>query len=188
MYGNTATTEGTFEVSYTQTFKAGTEEVKSSKGNKTKHVEGSESNRVLLDQNITNSLVNNNYHVVAGSNKTGKTTISFAYPVYSTKVTAGTLSEETLIYSNDRTVTVKPGVAKISFPATYHDVKIYEHDASGSNWLDGTSTWEKLTLAENDSDAKRTINGNKVNYQVWKRINDMPIEGSDHMVRFTFDR
>lgn len=175
-YDTVTTKPGIFTVTATRVYAAGTEEVKSNKGNATNKI--ASNSTTLLENATASNKVDENKHIVSIT-KTASHTINYAYKVYATTGVAGELASQGLKTSvSNLAVTLKGGAAgqKFAIPETYTNVKIEEFNATLNSWTDTTSGWTTSVTSYNLAD------GSSKNYTVYTRANN---SGEDMKARIS---
>lgn len=175
-YDTVTTKPGVFTVTATRVYAAGTEEVKSNKGNATNKI--ASNSTTLLENAAVSGKIDANKHIISIT-KTATHTINYAYKVYATTGVAGELASQGLKTSvSNLAVTLKGGAAgqKFAVPETYKNVKIEEFNATLNSWTDTTSGWTTSVTSYNLAD------GSSKNYTVYTRANN---SGEDMKARIS---
>ena len=164
-YETVTTTSGVFTVKVTRAYAAGTDVVKSNKGNATNKTGNG---TTLLENASANNNIDSTSHTIKAITKEASHTLNYAYKVYASTVTAGTLTAMNLdTKTSNREAILKGGAAgqKFAVPATYTGIKIEEYNDTLKSWTDTTSNWttstQKMTLAD----------GTEKDYTVYNRAN-----------------
>lgn len=175
-YETVTTTGGSFTVKVTRAYAAGTEVVKSNKGNATNKTGNG---TTLLENASANNNIDSTSHTIKAITKEASHTLNYAYKVYASTVTAGTLTAMSLATTtSNREAVLKGGAAgqKFAVPATYTGIKIEEYNDTLKSWTDTTSNWttstQKMTLAD----------GTEKDYTVYNRAN---VSGEDMKARIS---
>lgn len=164
-YETVTTTNGSFTVKVTRAYAAGTDVVKSNKGNATNKTGNG---TTLLENASVNNNIDSTSHTIKAITKEASHTLNYAYKVYASTVTAGILTAMSLeTTTSNREAILKGGAAgqKFAVPATYTGIKIEEYNDTLKSWTDTTSNWttstQKMTLAD----------GTEKDYTVYNRAN-----------------
>lgn len=175
-YETVTTTGGSFTVKVTRAYAAGTDVVKSNKGNATNKTGNG---TTLLENASANNNIDSTSHTIKAITKEASHTLNYAYKVYASTVTAGTLTAMSLATTtSNREAILKGGAAgqKFAVPATYTGIKIEEYNDTLKSWTDTTSNWttstQKMTLAD----------GTEKDYTVYNRAN---VSGEDMKARIS---
>lgn len=175
-YETVTTTGGSFTVKVTRAYAAGTDVVKSNKGNATNKTGNG---TTLLENASANNNIDGTSHTIKAITKEASHTLNYAYKVYASTVTAGTLTAMSLATTtSNREAVLKGGAAgqKFAVPATYTGIKIEEYNDTLKSWTDTTSNWttstQKMTLAD----------GTEKDYTVYNRAN---VSGEDMKARIS---
>lgn len=175
-YETVTTTKGSFTVEVTRAYAAGTDVVKSNKGTATNKTGTS---TTLLENASANNNIDSTSHTIKAITKKASHTLNYAYKVYASTVTAGTLTAMSLATTtSNREAVLKGGAAgqKFAVPATYTGIKIEEYNDTLKSWTDTTSNWttstQKMTLAD----------GTEKDYTVYNRAN---VSGEDMKARIS---
>ena len=161
-YETVTTTSGVFTVKVTRAYAAGTDVVKSNKGNATNKTGNG---TTLLENASANNNIDSTSHTIKAITKEASHTLNYAYKVYASTVTAGTLTAMNLdTKTSNREAILKGGAAgqKFAVPATYTGIKIEEYNDTLKSWTDTTSNWttstQKMTLADGTEKAYTVYN------------------------------
>lgn len=176
-YDTVTKNPGSFSVTATRSYAAGTNTVKSNKGNNTNRV--ATDSTTLLENASVSSKIDASTFVIKAQTKTATHTINYAYKIYATTGTAGTLASLGLLTSvSNKEATLKGGSAgqKFAVPSTYTGVKIEEYNATLNSWTDTTSGWNTSTTSYTLPD------GTSKEYTVYTRANN---SGEDMMARIS---
>lgn len=164
-YETVTTTNGSFTVKVTRAYAAGTDVVKSNKGNATNKTGNG---TTLLENASVNNNIDSTSHTIKAITKEASHTLNYAYKVYASTVTAGILTAMSLeTTTSNREAILKGGAAgqKFAVPATYTGIKIEEYNDTLKSWTDTTSNWttstQKMTLAD----------GTEKDYTIYNRAN-----------------
>ena len=175
-YETVTTTGGSFTVKVTRAYAAGTDVVKSNKGTATNKTG---TGTTLLENASANNNIDSTSHTIKAITKEASHTLNYAYKVYASTVTAGTLTAMSLATTtSNREAVLKGGAAgqKFAVPATYTGIKIEEYNDTLKSWTDTTSNWttstQKMTLAD----------GTEKDYTVYNRAN---VSGEDMKARIS---
>lgn len=175
-YETVTTTSGVFTVKVTRAYAAGTDVVKSNKGTATNKTGNG---TTLLENASANNNIDSTSHTIKAITKEASHTLNYAYKVYASTVTAGTLTAMSLATTtSNREAVLKGGAAgqKFAVPATYTGIKIEEYNDTLKSWTDTTSNWttstQKMTLAD----------GTEKDYTVYNRAN---VSGEDMKARIS---
>lgn len=176
-YDTVTTKPGAFTVTATRSYAAGSEQVKSNKGTATNKIAGNST--TLLANASASSKIDASTFVIKAQTKSASHTINYAYKIYATTGTAGTLAFLGLLTSvSNKEATLKGGSAgqKFAVPSTYTGVKIEEYNATLNSWTDTTSGWNTSTTSYNLPD------GTPKEYTVYTRANN---SGEDMKARIS---
>ena len=176
-YDTVTTKPGAFTVTATRSYAAGSEQVKSNKGTVTNKI--ASNSTTLLANASASSKIDASTFVIKAQTKTASHTINYAYKIYATTGTAGTLASLGLLTSvSNKEATLKGGSAgqKFAVPSTYTGVKIEEYNATLNSWTDTTSGWNTSTTSFTLPD------GTSKEYTVYTRANN---SGEDMKARIS---
>lgn len=176
-YDTVTTKPGAFTVTATRSYAAGTDAVKSNKGNNTNRV--ASNSTTLLENAPVSPKIDASTFVIKAQTKTASHTINYTYQIYATTGTAGTLTSLGLLTSvSNKEATLKGGSAgqKFAVPSTYTRVKIDEYNETLGSWTDTTSGWNTSTTSYTLPD------GTSKEYTVYTRANS---SGKDMKARIS---
>ena len=162
-FAEVTTKPGTFIVTLTRAYAAGTAKVVTNKGTETNKTGAA---GTLLENGTANTGIDASSHVIKAVSKTATFTLNYGYKIYATTGTVGVLTDNGVktALSNTQFVlkggkTADGGIGqKIAIPSSYTNVKIEELDAFGGwnvvNWNTDTTNY---TIGDNTTSKAYTI-------------------------------
>lgn len=175
-YETVTTTRGAFTVKVTRAYAAGTDVVKSNKGNATNKTGNG---TTLLENASANNRIDGTSYTIKAITREASHTINYTYKVYASTTTAGVLTSLGLLTSlSNKEAVLKGGSGGQMFavPSTYSGVKIEEYNATLNSWTDTTSGWNVGTTTYTLADGTEKI------YTTFTRANN---SGEDMKARIS---
>jgi hypothetical protein len=176
-WGSTTTKPGNFVVRATRVYAAGTDVVETNKGTGTNKT-ASNYTTIMANASV-NSNIDATKYTIKSITKTANHTIQYAYKIYASNSTAGSLNSLGLKTSvSNVEATLKGGAAGQLFavPSTYTNVKIEEYNATLNSWTNTTTSWNLGTTTFDLPD------GTSKTYTTYTRAN---VSGEDMKARIS---